>query len=196
MLLNIETMLFNLCRGSGVRGLSGMQEYEEDRKILRPLITYFKTDIYTYARENKVTWHEDSTNASSDYDRNHIRNEIIPALESRREGTKKVLYRATEYFSDVDEFLTKSVDLWMAKNYDISDNSFRREPFINQPKLMRGEILKRIWSEYYDDGFTAKNLFEVDKWLKNGTGGTNILFGKKKNFYISKGVVYLRNGIC
>lgn len=50
--------------------------------ILRPLLTTLKSDILEYARENHIEYREDSTNADISYDRNRIRHDIIPVLES------------------------------------------------------------------------------------------------------------------
>ena len=74
----IETFFLNLSRKSGVMGLACMP-YEHNG-IFRPLLHLSKSDLLEYARTHDLQWHEDSSNASSKYRRNLLRNEILPVL--------------------------------------------------------------------------------------------------------------------
>src|SRR5690606_7370339 len=73
----LETFLINLSRGTGMKGLTGMNS----DKIHRPLLSYSKAEILSYAKNNNLKWREDSSNQTSDYVRNKIRHEIYPVLE-------------------------------------------------------------------------------------------------------------------
>ena len=73
-----ETVLLNLCRGSGLRGLGGMRELRG--RVIRPLLSYSRTQIETYVRERGYSWREDRTNLSDDYTRNRIRHKVLPML--------------------------------------------------------------------------------------------------------------------
>ncbi len=73
---NLETTLLNLVRGTGLSGLRGMPF--KSNKIIRPLLNFTKEELVRFANESKIAWREDASNESSDYDRNYIRNEIIP----------------------------------------------------------------------------------------------------------------------
>lgn len=74
-----ETVLINLCRGTGIRGLSGIKPVNGD--ILRPLLSCSRADILQYIEENQLGYRNDSTNASDDYVRNKIRHRIIPIFK-------------------------------------------------------------------------------------------------------------------
>lgn len=76
---NAETVIFNLLRGSGARGLSGIPPVR-DGKIIRPLIFCAKSEILQYCVENSIDYVTDSTNSDTKYTRNYIRSEIIPRL--------------------------------------------------------------------------------------------------------------------
>ena len=76
---NLETFLINLSRGTGLDGLMGIPEV--NNKIVRPLLTFSREDIETYAKTNKLTWREDSSNASNKYLRNKLRHDVIPVLK-------------------------------------------------------------------------------------------------------------------
>ena len=73
-----ETVLFNLCRGSGLAGASGMAI--ENNSVVRPLLHLHKKEIVAYAEENKVPYREDASNQSLKYSRNKIRNTVFPPL--------------------------------------------------------------------------------------------------------------------
>lgn len=75
---NLETALFNMMRGAGTRGASGIAPVREN--IIRPLIHIPKRDIVAALEENSIPYVFDSTNAEIDYKRNYIRNEIVPKL--------------------------------------------------------------------------------------------------------------------
>ena len=77
---NLETFFINLNRGSGLEGLSGIPE--QNGLIIRPLLPFSRNEILNYANDNKLTWCEDSSNASLKYERNHIRHKLIPELKS------------------------------------------------------------------------------------------------------------------
>lgn len=76
---SFETMLLNLVKGTGIKGLSGIPATND--KVVRPLLDNAKEDLTKYAKDEGIIWREDSSNADSKYQRNLIRNEVIPFLE-------------------------------------------------------------------------------------------------------------------
>jgi len=75
---NAETVLLNLFRGTGLRGLCGIPPV--NGKIIRPILEVSRKEIETYIKENRLPFAKDKTNFSSDYSRNFIRNEITPKI--------------------------------------------------------------------------------------------------------------------
>ncbi|MFZ6023379.1 MAG: tRNA lysidine(34) synthetase TilS [Bacteroidota bacterium] len=76
---NIETVLINLFRGTGLQGLTGMESFRG--KIVRPLLNFRKEELKTYAFAQGLDFIEDSSNTSNDYTRNYFRNELIPGIK-------------------------------------------------------------------------------------------------------------------
>ena len=76
---NVESVIFNLVRGSGANGIAGIKAV--NGKIIRPLILATKGEILEYCEKNGVEYVTDSTNADTDYTRNFIRHEIVPSLQ-------------------------------------------------------------------------------------------------------------------
>ncbi|TVR83095.1 MAG: tRNA lysidine(34) synthetase TilS [Saprospirales bacterium] len=79
-----ETLLMNLFRGSGPGGLSGIAP--NPGNIRRPFLTVKKNEIQQWAEKKNLQWREDLSNRRSDYNRNFIRNELIPLIETRWKG--------------------------------------------------------------------------------------------------------------
>lgn len=77
----LETFFLQLFRNSGIAGLSGMKSV--NNKLLRPLLNFKKEEVYELANERKISWREDKSNAKNDYNRNRLRNEIIPFLSAQ-----------------------------------------------------------------------------------------------------------------
>lgn len=88
---NAETLLLNLLRGSGLKGLRGM--LPDTGRILRPLLTCSRAEITAYLGDLAQDYVTDSTNLATDYRRNFIRHEVLPLLESRWPGTRSALQR-------------------------------------------------------------------------------------------------------
>lgn len=76
---NLETFLINLSRGTGLDGLTGIPEKNEN--VVRPLLAFSQQEIEEYAELNHIKWREDSSNASDKYVRNKIRHHLVPMLK-------------------------------------------------------------------------------------------------------------------
>ena len=109
---NVETMLLNLFRGTGIDGLAAMSV--DNGEILRPLLGVTRRQIEEYLRECGIEYVVDSTNLESDYRRNFVRNELLPMIETRWPGARSALARTRQnlegarrfYRAKVDEMLT------------------------------------------------------------------------------------------
>jgi len=99
-----ETVIMNLCRGAGLRGLAGISPVSGN--IIRPLINIPRAEIDQYIIENALAHITDYSNFSNDYTRNRVRNIIIPAMETAiNPAAKAVIARNTTFISDDDNFL-------------------------------------------------------------------------------------------
>lgn len=78
---NIETLLLNFFRGSGLDGLTGMPEERREAHCLRPMLQLKRSEIEAFAKTRSLEWVEDSSNASNKYTRNFFRNELLPQVQ-------------------------------------------------------------------------------------------------------------------
>lgn len=104
---NAETLMLNLLRGSGMKGLTGMSLVAafSDVAIFRPLLTFTRKQIEGYALAHKVAYREDRTNALSDYKRNRIRNEAFSIFEKINPSFIRTLNRDMAYFSEAADIV-------------------------------------------------------------------------------------------
>ncbi len=111
---NAETMILNMLRGTGVKGMTGMRRVSplpgSGASVIRPLLGFPRKDIHHYAVSHRLAWREDRTNADSAYKRNLIRNEIFPLFERLNPSFLSTLNEDMERFSQVqsaaDEYVT------------------------------------------------------------------------------------------
>ena len=77
----VETVLMRICTGTAIHGLQGIPA--KRGHIIRPLLHASASDIYSFLKEESISWREDSSNSDDVYTRNFIRNTVIPRLETR-----------------------------------------------------------------------------------------------------------------
>ena len=99
-----ETVLMNLLRGAGPRGARGMPQRASfhGRVLLRPLLDVPREAISAYAREHRLKWVEDESNASEAFTRNFLRLRIAPLLSERYPRWREALARAARHFGRAD----------------------------------------------------------------------------------------------
>jgi tRNA(Ile)-lysidine synthase len=100
---NVETILLNLTRTTGLRGFIGIPESKN--KILRPLISFGKDEILSYAKNNRLDWSEDSSNLSEIYFRNKIRRNVIPILKEINPSLNNSISSSLKRLRLVDKLL-------------------------------------------------------------------------------------------
>lgn len=105
---SIETVLINLSRGTGLKGLTGIPCKNE--KFIRPMLKLSRKEILDYAREKSLQYREDSSNASKKYHRNRIRHDVIPALEEVNPSFIKTMYENISRISEGYEIFRESIN--------------------------------------------------------------------------------------
>jgi len=96
----LETLLLQLARGAGSKGLSCMPEYHEKLKIWRPLLGVSKDLIHRYQQDHKLKFIEDSSNSDNKYDRNYLRNKVIPLIKKRFPQFATTSGRSVKHIAD------------------------------------------------------------------------------------------------
>lgn len=108
---NVETLLFRLVRGTGLKGACGIPPVRG--RIIRPLIDCTGEDIRRYCHENHIPYMLDETNGDSRYARNYLRNAVIPALKQLNPSFEEAGARFIRSAAEADAFLDKEAErLW------------------------------------------------------------------------------------
>ena len=102
---NAETLLLNIVRGTGMKGLCGMRQVRG--RIIRPLLEFTREEIERYDQENGISYRTDKTNLESDYARNRIRNEVFGQLKKINPSVVRTLNRDMRYFDMGNRILSR-----------------------------------------------------------------------------------------
>ncbi len=100
-----ETLLLQLFRGAGVKGLSAMAAVDYQRRLMRPLLDISRTELETYALKHSLTWIEDESNQDTAFDRNFLRHDILPKLRERYPAITQTLSRSTSHIAETSSLL-------------------------------------------------------------------------------------------
>lgn len=167
---NAETMILNMLRGTGVKGMTGMRSSSllpgSDARLIRPLLGFTRKDIHEYAVSHGLQWHEDSTNADSAYKRNCIRNEVFPLFERLNPSFLTTLNEDMERFAQVQSVADEYVRSVSAEIARLEDNGL---PVIERQKLTSMKdweyVLFRLLEPF---GFTSSVVADLVSVLKSG----------------------------
>lgn len=111
-----ETLLFRLLRGAGVQGLSAMPVSRAlgAGQLVRPLLNCSRDELLAYAREHKLAWTEDPSNADERFSRNYLRRQVIPALLSRWPQASANMARSAAHLGEAAQLLDELAQQDMA----------------------------------------------------------------------------------
>ena len=117
---DIETFLINLSRGTGLKGLTGIPQKNEN--IVRPLLNFSRKEILEYAQSNKLYWREDSSNKKTDYLRNKIRIDVIPNLKETSKSFLSGFQKTQDHLSEsrklIEDYMALVYNLVVTENFD------------------------------------------------------------------------------
>jgi len=162
---NIETLLMNFFKGTGISGLHGILPVQG--KIIRPLLFAKKEELLAYAKEKELPFVEDSSNLSDKYTRNFFRHNIIPMLKEVYPNAEDNLLNNIQRFTEAEELYKQSIDVHKKKLLEIKGN----EVHIPVLKLQKTSPLSTIVYEIIKDfGFASNQVQEAVDLLESETG--------------------------
>lgn len=160
---NVETLLYRVIKGTGIKGLCGIAE---NRDIFyRPLLTTYRKDIEEYISENGLTPNQDSSNNSDKYNRNFLRMKIIPRLEMINKDFKDAVNNLSGLAKDNEEIIEEYIKT-LEKPY-ITDN------FISYSSAIQKRLIYNFLA-LNDFEYDSKTVSKLQKFilenscLKNG----------------------------
>ena len=145
----IETFYLNLARKSGVMGLACM--LPENKGIIRPFLKMKKASILELAKNEKLQWREDSSNKKSTYNRNKLRNEILPSLYADIPTLARSIAILTDRFQELQQSLeerTSALVVTINQTGKLSNQDFQQLSELEQVELFRSlELSVKVLSE-------------------------------------------------
>jgi len=162
----VETLMLQLLRGSGLKGLAGMPEFDEKRKFWRPMLNLKKELIEKYASENNIEYIEDESNEDINFDRNFIRKKVLPLIESRYPASIETISRSAANISEGHQ-INELLALDDSKNVMSDDGSHLLIENLNKLPNLRAINLIRWWLSF--NGLlmpSKKNVEELFRQVK------------------------------
>lgn len=173
---NAETLILNLLRGTGLRGITGMQvetvvpvtrDELSGVRLLRPMLSFSRKQIEEYVAANSLEYHDDRTNAETVYKRNRIRHLVFPVFESLNPSFLTTFAREMNAFSEVQEIAD---DYFIAVRESVCEPAGKDELLrVNAVRLCHLKhykyVLYRLLEVY---GFRDRLLEPVVRLLESG----------------------------
>ena len=194
---NAETLLLNMLRGSGIKGMTGMKPVTmvpvpgSSVTLVRPLLSFSRAEIEDYVSAHGVPFREDSTNAQTEYQRNKLRHQVFPVLETLNPSFLETLGRDMSNLAQVaavaDEWYSEARKMVVA--FESPD-----ELRISQEKLMassqRDYLLWRIAEPY---GFNSSDVASMADILSSETvSGKTLIAGEWRMVTSSSEIIICR----
>ena len=172
---SIETMVFNLVRGTGVKGLCGIPAKRDN--IIRPLIECSRKEIEEYCAQNDIPYVTDSTNLTDDYTRNFIRHNIVSAFAEINPSYENAIGSAIEALRLENDFSERMKDeiLHLAE----SEKGYKTSALREADCAIRRRVIADILSENMKKDVEKRHIDLVDEAVVNNEGKVEI----SKDFY-------------
>ncbi|MEA3496648.1 MAG: tRNA lysidine(34) synthetase TilS [Bacteroidota bacterium] len=162
---NVETVLLNLARGSGIKGMRGILSKSE--KIIRPLLFLKRKDIEKYLEEDKLAFRIDKTNFDTEIKRNFVRYKVIPELKELNPNVEETISKSVEIFKEYENFINRQIEIIKSKILKVEKDIIK----ISIDKLIKYEDKKLILFEILNDyGFNNSDVLDIINSLNEESG--------------------------
>lgn len=169
-----ETMIFNLVRGTGIKGLTGIPKIRGN--IIRPLIDITRSQVETYCNYNNIQYVTDSTNLENNYNRNKIRNIVVPVLKDINPSFENAFERleniAQEHIELVNELSKDLIKKSIISDKNINGYNCGILKLANKTVLKQAiiKILNSVGCSSYEE----RHIQIIEDMVKNSTGTINL----------------------
>jgi tRNA(Ile)-lysidine synthase len=142
----VETFMLNLMRGAGLDGLSAMPEIKSfgDGFHGRPFLSIGKEELTEYAVSEGLQWVEDESNKDSVYDRNFIRNEVVPLLKTRWKNASSSICNSVEHIQNAKQYIDNNVKMFDTESDTISIQALQEVSDYEQVQIVRKWVANHI----------------------------------------------------
>lgn len=167
-----ETILLNIFRGTGIAGASGM-DYIRDNIYIRPMLNVSPNEIMAYLATNELPFVEDETNQDSEYNRNYIRNKIMPLIRSRWQGADRAIANFGKNCRQDEMYIQSTV----SKDAIMTEEGMARinaSYFVYDDAYVFRLILKALKTIGFGNNIETKHLRMIKAMALEAENGTKI----------------------
>ena len=200
---NVETVLLNLLRGTGVSGLKGIEikRIENDIEYIRPIRECERKEIEEYCEKQKLNPKVDKTNLESIYNRNKVRNDLIPYL--KREFNPNIL-EGINRLSDIAREEEEYFDEIIAKQYEelkigenLNEVILDLNKFNNLNKVIKSRLIIYTINKVNGNvqGIGKIHIEDIIKLCDNNIGNKYLTPNKNVKVFIKKGKIFFTGKI-
>ncbi len=182
----LETVLLQLKRGAGPQGLSGMgaQHWRNGVLTLRPMLALQKSDIVDAANRLDLQWVNDESNADDRYDRNFLRNQIIPALSERWPQLSKTALRSAQLCAEQTALVTEQAEIYLCQCL-VTDTQLKGAELLTLSKNWQRAVLRQWFSKQSVLHPSQAQLAQIENMLtakQDATPEVSFSWGKVARF--------------
>ena len=169
---NTETILLNLIKGTGLSGLSGIPV--KRGKIVRPILSLSKKEIVEFLELNKINFRIDKSNYENDFERNKLRNIVIPEIEKINPSLNSTLRNFSNNISSINIFIQQEIEKAFKKFVKKNENQFivNQKLFQRENVLISSLIIKKLFEDHLKISFTSKDSDKVKNLVSQQKGTT------------------------
>ncbi len=182
---NIETVLFNLTRGTALSGLCGVPFVRD--KYIRPLILCTRDDIEDYCNQNAIIFVTDSTNLCDDYTRNKLRHNAVPILKSINPSVENAVTRMTVSLREDEDFIDG------VANESYNNSVYENLLSIDEVLKLHPAIAKRIIAKYCTNNDVDIDNFHINAIYDICLSSGKISLPKDKVGVVKNGLFKVEN---
>ena len=177
----VETLFINLLRGAGIQGLAGMPPVraERDLRYIRPLIDSARARVEAYADSHGIPYRDDPSNRDPRYERNRVRHELMPLLETFNPNVRGAVGRANEALADLQAYLHRDAERLLSRALIASTNqagTWDAQPLRAAHRALQRQALRQAIVHVKADiqGITEAHIDALADLLEQARSGRSV----------------------
>jgi tRNA(Ile)-lysidine synthase len=187
---NAETVLLNLIKGTGIKGISGIPSKRGN--IIRPILSLKKEEILEYLNNYGISFRIDESNLQTDYERNFLRKEIIPLIKKKlNPDFENAVFHSSEIFSGLSVLLNSQIREKLKETVKITDEGLK----INVSDIdkvddeLKNYLIKRAIEEHFKTRLTFRDIKNIKSLFEKKSGKSislsdNLTVARERQFVI------------
>ncbi len=163
-----ETVLVRFLEGGGLEGMKGIP-YVSGDGIIRPLLDLDKGEILSYLDGEGFPFRVDSSNVNGDFQRNRVRNEVIPFLSNHmRRDVRRTIINAGDVFRQLEEMVSSEVNGAFKAAFDMEEGIIHIGRYGEFPEIVRKLLVKKIGYDHLGQKFNRRLIEKIDYLFTRG----------------------------